>query len=113
MTKKDRAYWQKVLNSIRDLLSKDEEAKWVEDNRWKVGTYWKYENSYGSGGKWFLYARVLAIAEGGRAFETRNFETDCYGQIRITPKDHNYLSGFVRINGREYDQAYADLRVTL
>lgn len=98
---------RETCQRLGDKLRAIEKAKWLKENSDKVGSCWKYLNSYGSGKKWWAYARVKKIAYSlGGSYTTFQFELDCKGGLQTQNQSHTLLGGWIPCSENEYLRAW-------
>ena len=94
---------------LRDEIDEIEVAEKVKQNKKLVGKCFRYHNSYGSGDKWWLYARVTKLTDYGEPIAW-NFQIDCHGKIDIQPPGLSYVypgNGYQPIGPAEFRRAWA------
>jgi hypothetical protein len=85
---------QQAQIKFRDLLEEERRKKSRPALRKLVGSCFVYQNSYGSGSSWPLYARVISFNEKDMCYTTVTFQEPIDGRIEIEKqRAHNYEGG--------------------
>ncbi len=84
----------------RDFLQQCDRKRWAEENAPKVGKWFKYLNSYGTGKPWWLYGKVTGL-HSYSSLTMFQFSTDCHGWIEVKERDTSYLSSWVPCTEKE------------
>ena len=90
---------------LRNQVSNLDDKKRKEENQALIGKYFKFHNSYGSGEKWWLYAKV--VYADSHYVHTIAIQTLPGEGIEL--KQHSipyHLSGYTPCKKSEFDRAY-------
>lgn len=93
------------INYLREQLEKIRSPKRLKENLKAVGNCFKYHNSYGSGERWWLYAKVVSADDCGvKAFQFQ----DTGGRLEVEKRFHLYahMSGYEPISENEFYTAW-------
>ena len=96
------------INKLRAELGPLEEAQKQEQNSKYVGRCFKFNNSYGSGERWYLYARIIDAGDywpTGVTFQHTSSDTI---EIR-TDKGMTSLESWEEISLAEYQAAWKQI----
>jgi len=103
---KERA---RIADRIWELNRRDNRLRNVE----AIGKCYRYKNSYGGNGSWWLYIKVTGIDDEGNLL-TLNFQTDAFGGIEIKPRCSAWsITGgkHEEISSDDFDAAWAAVRL--
>lgn len=102
--KKIMAAGYAARNELDELAAEESNRK----NAGRINSCEKYHNSYGSGEKWWLYRRILAVDGGWCTSFAFQIKDD--GAIEIELNAHGSLdsSDWLPITDAEFEQAYLD-----
>lgn len=99
---------QEIINKARESLGDIENAEWMQENIGKIGTFWKYCNSYSCPEKpsdyWWIYRRIKGIEE--QRFITFDFCIDKDGKLAVEECKWSTLSGWMPCAEAEYRRAW-------
>lgn len=114
--KRTKAQLKKIMaagyaarNELEDIAAEELNRKNAE----RINSCEKFHNSYGSGEKWWLYRRILAV--NGSWCTAFSFQIKDGGQIEIELQKHSSLdsSSWIKITDAEFEQAYLDTLATI
>ena len=98
------------LALLQKTLQEQQYEEWIELNRDKVNSCWKYLNSYGCHQKesdsWWMYKRIRGINNDHPSFRSFTFETTAYGDLKISDSKTDVLNGWIPCSEQEYRQAW-------
>lgn len=97
-----------INNSIEDLKTKQLEKQLPSYKKKYEGKYFKYQNSYSDGTKWFLYVycKEAKIEDGNIFFINNIFQIFSDNKIEFTYNRIDYGHSFQKqITKKEYDRA--------
>lgn len=87
---------------LREKLSRIDEQRKIKENAKLVGRCFKYHNTFGSGKKWWLYARVIT---GGYWLKSLTFQHTTRGFEVVTGESFHPSIGYIPISKSEFDRA--------
>lgn len=93
---------------IKKRIELIEEEKLKKSNLGYVGNCFVFVNSYGRGGTWNLYRKIVGVTSFGE-FKVISAQKDCYGEIEIKQDtiSHHLLGG--RISNVEFNAQFNGL----
>ena len=86
--KAKRKQYDDLRKEINELELCEREALIPEMKKRLEGTYWKYNNTYGSGDRWWLYAKVLSIGNGKVILAEAQITS--LGYIEVKQNEHGW-----------------------
>jgi len=107
-----------AARKVIDAARRAEEAAKRAEAMVLVGRYFRYRNSYSSGGKWWMYFAPTGAGYGGSSTGW-TFERTSNGEVMINLKASAYLhgggdgTGYIEITAAEFWRAAASLRSSL
>jgi hypothetical protein len=106
-----KAKLEKIRRKAQEELWKIEQAETDAKNKKMIGRHFRYDNSYGSSTRWWLYSKVISLKDGN--IITLEFQTTSAGEIKINPSREHYRnmhSGFDLITKREFEAEWAKVQ---
>lgn len=98
--------WERQRREAQEALWAIEEKERAKRSATLVGKCFRYLNSYGSGDRWWLYARVISVGDGGY-LTTFSFQTTCNDEIQIEPaKARLSIDGWEAISIADFKTAW-------
>jgi hypothetical protein len=108
-------HYQRIIDEAYKKLHAIENENSKKNLKKLVGKCFKYKNSYSSPEKesdyWYLYRKVLRIADEHPFIVSFDFQTDKDGKISIEPEERSstHLPGMVEIDGVEFWQEWCEV----
>jgi len=103
-----KAVLQRILAKARAELNEIIESREIAAaNNKIIGNCYRFSNSYGSGDRWWLYGKVIAV-EGGDITMFK-FQKTAHGQIEIEARYMEYAritSGWEQIAEAKFQKAW-------
>lgn len=103
----------RLLGRARDLLEEQRNEVARPELRKLVGKCFRFTNSYGSGEKWPLYARILSFDEKAMTYLAVHFQNTTRQRIEIEYRhEYNFEqharfgveSGWIPVSNEEYER---------
>jgi len=103
----------KLVELYQEKERDDKEKREFKEREMKVGRCYKYNNSYGSGSRWWLYTKILSVTENG--YKILTFEKTSRNRFEIEIKntwnDGHLIDESTRVKKDVFDKEFNKIKV--
>ena len=101
---------QKQISKLQDELNEIELKERLKNNPPLIGKYYKYDNGYNLGERWWLYKKVTSIDEDGRLISFEFEKTSDDHIIIRASYDSWHDNGWIKISKKEFKKEWNKIK---